>query len=176
MSAERAAARTFHGWMVLFNEPFTTRYGDLSARVRGLKQRLGDTDEYARHPDVKLFAAVRNLVFDVVPRDPDHAGFRLRDDLRKFRRVKGMGLPARYRMYFVFSEKLRVIIFLYLNDATSMRNAGSSADPYAVFKGLLNRGDIGSDFEENHRLWRGAHRAATRNPTGGPARGRACWR
>lgn len=154
---ESPRARTFHGWTLLFNEPFTTRYGDLSARVRGLKSQLGESDEYAQHPDVKLFAAVRALVFEVVPREPDHPAFRLKDDLRKFRRVKGRGLPSRYRMYFVFSDRLKVIIFLYLNDAKSVRKEGSANDPYAIFKGLVQRGKLGADFEANLEVWRGAH-------------------
>jgi toxin YhaV len=149
--------RTFHGWTLLFNEPFTTRYGDLSARARSLREQLGDGDEYARHPDVKLFAAVRALVFDIVPREPDHPAFRLRDDLRKFRRVKGRGLPSRYRMYFVFSERLKVIIFLYLNDAKSFRKEGSSNDPYVIFRGLVQRGQLGADFDANYEVWRAAH-------------------
>ena len=149
--------RTFHGWTILFTEPFLSSYGDLSANARRLKSELSDV-EYAEHPDVKLFLAVRVLTKDVIPSDPHHRDYQLRGELAKFRRTKGRGLPRRYRLFWAFSDQSKVIIFLYLNDADSLRREGGRTDPYFLFAGMVQRGEIGADFEENYRLWRMARR------------------
>jgi toxin YhaV len=149
--------RIFHGWTVLFTEPFLSAYGDLSARARKLKGALSG-EEYERHPDVKLFLAVRELTRNVIPSGPQHADYQLHGDLAKFRRTKGRGLPKRYRLFWVFSEQLRVIIFLYMNDSASLRKEGDRSDPYNLFSSMVQRGEIRADFEENYRHWRKASR------------------
>ncbi|MGI8609912.1 MAG: type II toxin-antitoxin system YhaV family toxin [Candidatus Dormibacteria bacterium] len=153
------APRVFHGWRVLFTEPFTSRYGDLSGQVQRLKQELGDAPQFHYHPTTKLFRAVFEAVYNLVPSDPERRDFLLDGDLAKFRRVKKNGLPKRYRLFFVFSTKARVIIFLYLNDEHTLRNQGSSNDPYAVFSRMVSRGEIGAHFEENFKRWRAQHPA-----------------
>jgi hypothetical protein len=147
-----AKSRTFHGWTVLFSEPFLSGYGDLSARARALKGRLPE-QTYGSHPDVRLFLAVRELTKNVIPSDPHHADYRLQGDLAKFRRTKGRGPPNRYRLFWVFSEQLRVIIFLYLNDSTSLREEGGRRDPYRLFSEMRHRGELGVDFEANCARW-----------------------
>ena len=98
---------------------------------------------------MKLLAAVVRLVETIVPADPDHPDFRLVGDLGRFRRAKGRGLPARYRLFWVFSSRARAIVFLYLNDASSLRKAGAKSDPYARFSDLVRRGELGADFDAN---------------------------
>jgi toxin YhaV len=88
------------------------------------------------HPDVKLLSAVVRLIETVVPADPDHPDFRLSGGLGRFRRAKGHGLPSRYRLFWVFSSQARAIVFLYLNDASSLRKARAKSDPYARFSAL----------------------------------------
>jgi len=109
-----------NGWKLLYHPVFGDRYADLRERVRVLKKRLGNA-EFARHPDVKLVAAVRRAVLEIVPQDPNRPDFWLKDDLAKFRRVKGYGLPDRYRLFYAFSEREKVIIVLYLNETATLR-------------------------------------------------------
>ncbi|MCL5957968.1 MAG: type II toxin-antitoxin system YhaV family toxin [Chloroflexi bacterium] len=116
--------------------------------MRKLKREL-PPQEYVEHPVVRLTAAVYRLVTDIVPSDPDAREFLLRGELAKFRRAKGHGLPPRYRLFWVFSSRARVIIFLYPNDPATLRKAGAKNDPYAVFRRLVARGEIGPDFESN---------------------------
>ena len=141
----RATHRRFNGWQILFNEPFTTAYGDLSASL--------NPKEFKQHPDIKLFSALYKVIYEVVPGDPNHPDFRLDGQLRKFRRVKGRGLPARFRLFFIFMESTKTIVFLYMNDRRSLRKAGDPRDPYGKFSRLVQQGVIGSDFEENYRIW-----------------------
>lgn len=120
-----------------------------------MKSELSE-QEYAQHPDVKLFLTVRELTRDVIPSDPHHADYRLTGSLAKFRRTKGHGLPRRYRLFWVFSDQLKVIVFLYLNESGSLRKEGARSDPYRLFLTMVSRGEIGANFEENYRRWRKA--------------------
>ena len=127
-----------------FHPQFAKRFEALVANAQKA-HRTGRVD----HPDVKLLAAVVRLVETTVPADPDHPDFRLREDLGRFRRAKGRGLPSRYRLFWVFSSRARAIVFLYLNDASSLRKAGARSDPYARFAELRRRGELGADFDAN---------------------------
>jgi len=114
--------------------------------------------DFKQHPDAKLFSALYKVIYEVVPDNPNHPNFRLEGELRKFRRVKGKGLPARFRLFFIFMKSAKAIVFLYMNDRKSLRKEGASRDPYKTFSRLIQQGDIGSDFEENHRIWRRSHK------------------
>jgi toxin YhaV len=129
---------------VYFHPQFRRRFDALVAAA-AKAERVGRSD----HPDVKLLAAVVRLVEMIVPADPDHPDFRLRGDLGRFRRAKGRGLPSRYRLLWVFSSRARAIVFLYLNDASSLRKAGAKSDPYAQFADLLRRGELAPNFDSN---------------------------
>ena len=96
---------------------------------------------------------MRRLVSDTVPADPQDPDYRLTGALAKFRRVKGRGLPRRYRLFFAFSDQARVIIFLFLNDDATLRKQGASSDAFAVFARLVDRGEIGGTFDEAHDAW-----------------------
>ena len=112
--------------------------------------------EYACHPDVKLFVALRRVIEEIIPADPLHADYRLAGQLARFRRTKGRGLPARYRLFWAFSEQARTIIVLYLNGRSTPRREGDSRDPYEIFSSLVASGVIGDDFDANLRAWRRA--------------------
>ena len=113
-----------------FHPQFRNRF-DALVTAAAKAERSGRSD----HPDVKLLAAVVRLVETIVPADPDHPDFRLRGDLSRFRRAKGRGLPSRYRLFWVFSTRARAIVFLYLNDASSLGKAGARSDPFVRFAG-----------------------------------------
>ncbi len=141
-----------NGWLVLARPALAHRYAALRDEARRLRAVL-PPEELNHHPSVKLAAQVHRLMTDIVPGDPDHPDFRLTGSLRRFRRAKGHGLPPRYRLFWTYSQAQRVIIFLYLNDERSLRKEGAKSDPYAVFRRMVERGDIGSDFAANLVAW-----------------------
>ena len=147
-----------NGWTLLYHPLFGRRYTVLRNEARRLKRRL-PPEEFRQHPLVKLVAAVHRLVTAIVPADPNAPEFRLRGDLAKFRRARGRGLPPRYRMFWVFSAEAQAVIFLYLNDESTLRKEGASSDLYEVFRGLVQRGEISQDFEANLQVWWQAHEA-----------------
>ena len=121
----------------------------LRAEVKALKAELGPK-AFAAHRQVKLFAALVRIVHETVPRNPDAVGFRqgltLGEKFTSWRRVKGHGLPARWRLFFKFSDKSKVIVFVWLNDETTLRQAGAATDVYAVFRKMLQGGNPPTDL------------------------------
>lgn len=138
----------YHGWLVLFGPFFLERLNALHMEVKALAQRKTPA-EFRAHPTVKLLASVVRLVTAIIPQDPDAAAYRLSGDLAKFRRVKKQGLPPRYRIFFAFSTRTKSIIFLYLNDESTIRKEGDKNDVYEAFRRMIRRGEIGEDFEAN---------------------------
>lgn len=141
-----------HGWKLLYHSVFGDHYRELRERVRGLKARLPERD-FREHPDAKLAAAIRRVILEIIPQDPNRADFWLRRELGHFRRVKGHGLPDRHRLFYVFSKRARTVIVLYLNDSSTLRKEGSKTDPYEVFRQLVAKGKIGKDFAQNYEEW-----------------------
>jgi toxin YhaV len=147
-----------NGWTILYYPPvFGRQYAELRGEIRRLKRDLPE-DRFRQHPKVKLGASIHRLVTEIVPVNPDDPSFRLAGDLSAYRRAKGRGLPPRYRLFWVFSSQARTIIFLYFNDESTLRKAGSDRDPYEVFRSLVRTGAIGSDFSTNLRVWEEARR------------------
>ena len=149
--AEVARPRESYGWQIWFGELFDTRWRALRDQVKRLKAEL-DENRFASHSDVKLFAALVHIVHETVPRDPEHTDFRLGKTLGNrftgWRRVKRHGLPDRMRLFFKFSSTHKVIVFVWLNDADTLRKDGASTDPYAVFRRMLEAGNPPDDFND----------------------------
>lgn len=150
-------ALVVNGWTLLYHPVFGDRYAALRDQARVLKRKL-DEESWARHPTVRLVAGVRRLVMEVIPQDPTAAEYQLRDDLKGFYRASGLGLPPRYRLFWVASPRARAIVFLYLNDETTLRKQGSRSNPYEQFRAMLGRGEVGGDFERNMAMWEQAQR------------------
>lgn len=138
-----------NGWLVLLHPIFEQRYRSLLANVRRLNNELASEEAYRQHPTVKLTAAVRRLVLEIVPQNPNARDFLLTRPPQHFRRAKKKGLSPRYRLFWVASVEASTIIFLYLNDEATLRKEGARTDPYAIFKRLVERGEIGADFQAN---------------------------
>lgn len=149
--AEAAKPRASHGWQIWFGELFDARWRALRENVRRLKAEL-EAGDFAAHPEVKRFAALVQIVHETVPRDPEHPDFRLGktlgDRFTGWRRVKRHGLPDRMRLFFKFSSTHKVIVFVWLNDADTLRKDGATSDPYAVFRRMLEGGNPPDDFTD----------------------------
>lgn len=138
-----------NGWTLYQTRLFRAQLGDLAAEVRELRGR--DPDGYRSHPRAKLLRAVRDAILERVPVDPAAPEFRLGNTLgasyRHWFRVK-QGLPDRYRLFFRFDAKRRVVVYVWLNDETTLRKAGARTDVYATFKRLLASGRVPDALDE----------------------------
>ncbi|MDN4633543.1 type II toxin-antitoxin system YhaV family toxin [Sphingomonas sp. PsM26] len=103
---------------------------------------------WAQTANAKTLVAVRSLMFQIVPSDPTRSEYRQGGTLgasRKhwFRAKFGNG---RFRLFFRYDSRSKVIIYAWVNDETTLRTYGSKSDAYAVFKGMLDKGNSPDDW------------------------------
>jgi toxin YhaV len=132
-----------HDWTILFYSDFQLQWEDLTAKVVKLKSRL-DPKDFVTHPDVKLLKAIDSGIRDKIPADPFASHFSLRKPLNKYGRLKKMGLPQRYRLFFRAFADQRVIIILWLGFP---RKEGDRRDCYQVFSRMVASGKLPDSYE-----------------------------
>jgi toxin YhaV len=132
-----------HGWTILFYSDFQIQWDNLKARVIKLKSRL-EPQDFVTHPDVKLLKAIDMGIRDKIPQDPFASHFSLRKPLNKYGRLKKMGLPRRYRLFFRPFADPKVIIILWLGFP---RKEGDRQDCYQVFTRMVSSGKLPDSYE-----------------------------
>lgn len=126
----------------LFGHPlFLDQLDKLIAAVN--RARQSDPAGWQHNANVKLLAALRDLILDRIPRDPLAPEFRQRNTLglahRHWFRAK-FG-ANRFRLFFRADSASRVIVYAWVNDRGTLRKAGAASDPYAVFARMLAAGN-----------------------------------
>jgi toxin YhaV len=135
------------GWEIYFHpQLFAQQYQEILARVQKLQATL-EPDDYKTHPTVKLLAAMTIGIEEKIPSDPFAAHFSLTGALKKYSRMKKMGLPGRYRLFFrVFdASEMKAIVILWLGYP---RKEGDKKDCYAVFTKMVDRGQFPENIAE----------------------------
>ncbi|MGF2039675.1 MAG: type II toxin-antitoxin system YhaV family toxin [Nostoc sp. CmiVER01] len=136
-----------NGWVVYFHpQLFATQYQELFERVSHLREQLPEA-EYKTHATVKLFAAITVAIETKIPSDPFASHFALTGALKRYGRVKKMGLPERYRLFFKAfdTEQLKVIVILWLGFP---RKEGAKNDCYQVFTKMVEQGKFPDTLDE----------------------------
>jgi len=134
-----------HGWSLLFHDCLV---GQLQ-KLKAASDRAEATDPTgsALNANVKLYRALSRLIFETIPGDPAREEYRQGNTLgatyRHWRRAK---IGRRFRLFFRYDSKAKVIVFAWINDAQTLRSAGSKSDPYAVFQKMLDRGNPPDDW------------------------------
>lgn len=135
-----------HGWTLLFHEGVIVQLRKLQEATARAEQN--DPQGFEGNANVKLFRALSQLILDVVPGDPARDEFRQGNTLgtayRYWRRAK---IGRRFRLFFRYDSKSRVIIYAWVNDENTLRSAGSKSDPYSVFEKMLGRGNPPDDWD-----------------------------
>lgn len=138
-------------YLLKYHDFYYQRIQTLKDQVKKLKASLPQ-DEFVQHEHVKFAARVRHADQTLIPENPNKKEYRLRDNLRKFRRYK-QGL-RRYRLFFCFSSTPPIILYLYLNDEKHLRKEGDKNDPYEHFKRLVKKGSFSHNpSDENVQRW-----------------------
>ena len=134
-----------HGWTLLFHHQLIAQMMKLRAAV--LRAQENDPEGFDSNANVKFFRALVQLIQDVVPNDPSRDEYRQGNTMgpayRHWRRAK---LGRRYRLFFRYDSKAKVIVYAWINDEQSLRASGSKSDPYAVFEKMLGRGNPPDDW------------------------------
>lgn len=138
-------------WNLYYFKLFAEILTNLENEVTKLS--INQPTSYSHHPKTKLLASVVKSIFERVPANPDDPSFRPGHALganapyTSFRRVKN-GLPDRYRLFFRFRTDDRVIVYIWLNDESTLRKEGGKKDVYVVFRKMLSSGNIPCSIEE----------------------------
>ena len=100
-----------------------------------------DPEGFESNANVKLFNALSQLMMETIPSDPNREEYRQGNTMgvafRHWRRAK---IGRRFRLFFRFDSKTKIILFAWVNDENTLRSSGSKSDPYTVFQKMLNRG------------------------------------
>jgi toxin YhaV len=136
-----------NGWKLYAHKLFSDQITKLAEEVASLREC--DPSGYESHPKAKFLAAVNKLIRQVIPNDPSSPDFRQGNTLGKANRHWFRAkFQARYRLFFRFSSKHRIIVYVWINDEKTLRQQGAKTDPYTVFETMLKQGNPPQNFEQ----------------------------
>ena len=128
-----------NGWMILLYPALRAEL--LTLRERVTRVRRHDPAGWQTNGHAKLLKRIVEIILREVPADPASGAYEqgntIGKDARGWRRVKFLG---RFRLFFRFDSRSKVIIYAWVNDETTLRARGSGSDPYAVFRRMLLAG------------------------------------
>lgn len=134
-----------NGWTLLFYQGFLDQLAALEEASERARKR--DPKNFRANANVKLFAAVSKIIFETVPADPGRPEYRqgntLGPEYRHWFRVKFLG---RFRLFFRYDSRARLIVYAWVNDERSLRQSGGRNDPYEVFRRMLKSGNPPNDW------------------------------
>ena len=129
-----------HGWTLLFHDCLIDQLRKLDRAVR--RAQGNDPERFASNANVKLFQALSRLMLEVVPQDPSRDEYRQGNTLgARYRHWRRARIGRRFRLFFRYDAKARVIVYAWVNDQRTLRPSGSRTDPYSVFARMLARGN-----------------------------------
>ena len=129
-----------NGWTLLFHDAVITQLESLAAAV--VRARKMDPKNFTANANAKTLAALARLMLDVIPADPASPEYRqgntLGPEYRHWFRAKFFG---RFRLFFRYDSRARLIVYAWVNDESTLRKSGSKHDPYQVFRRMLKSGN-----------------------------------
>ena len=113
----------------------------------GERARRKDPYGFASNANVKLLRAVNRAMAEAIPQDPSRAEYRQGNTLGpRYRHWRRARIGRRFRLFFRYEAKAKVIVYAWVNDERTLRSAGSKADPYTVFTRMLAQGNLPNDW------------------------------
>jgi toxin YhaV len=135
-----------NGWTLRFHASFIQQATDLRSQVECLRQK--DRATYRGKKATKRFAALLNLVFEVIPQDPERPEYRQGDTLGpKYKSWFRAKFFQQYRLFFRYNKESRIIVFGWVNDDQTKRAYDSKTDAYRVFRKMLDSGNPPDDWD-----------------------------
>ncbi|MBP9093715.1 type II toxin-antitoxin system YhaV family toxin [bacterium] len=134
-----------NGWTLYWYPGFQKQILDAVRTVQTIKEKQPSSLNSNAH--AKLLKRVLEVILIEIPSDPNHPNFAQGNTLgeanRHWRRAKFL---QRFRLFFRFSSERKIIIYAWVNDENTLRQAGARSDPYAIFARRLKSGDPPSDW------------------------------
>lgn len=136
-----------NGWTLYAHPLFLDQLERLMAAVE--RQQKVSRQQGAASPNAKLLAMIRRQIFTDIPTDPAQLQFRQGNTLGPARRhwFRAKFGNGRFRLFFRFDTASKIILYAWVNDETTLRAYGSRRDAYAVFAGMLDRGNPPEDWD-----------------------------
>lgn len=135
-------AISINGYLIYVHPLFYQQWLELVNRVKYLKEKL-EPEHFITHPEVKLLKALDLGVKDKIPNNPFASYFTLKKPLQKYSRLKKMGLPSGYRLFFRVFKEAKTIIMLWLGFP---RKEGDKKDCYEIFSKMVINGNFPEDM------------------------------
>ena len=129
-----------HGWTLLFHDGLIEQLRKLEQAAE--RAQRNDPAGFASNANVKLFRAVSRIMSEVVPQDPSRDEYRQGTTLgTRYRHWRRARIGRRFRLFFRYDARAKVIVYAWVNDQRTLRSSGSKTDPYTVFARMLARGN-----------------------------------
>jgi toxin YhaV len=130
----------YEGWTLVWHPLF-------SSQIEALEGKVAKSRNAARSK--KILAMVKKLIREDIPANPASAKFRqgltLGEENRHWKRAVFF---QQYRLFFRYDSRMKVIIYVWMNDEDTLRAYDSKSDAYRVFQKMLDSGYPPGDFEE----------------------------
>jgi toxin YhaV len=137
---------TVNGWTLLFHAAMVDQLRSLAEAVQ--RARTNDPNGYRANANVRVLAAVAKLVLLSIPHDPGDAAYRIGNTMGgEYRHWARAKFGQRFRLFFRYDSRARIIVFAWVNDEKTLRARGARTDPYAVFRTMLDRGNPPDDWD-----------------------------
>ena len=127
-------------WTLLFHQCLIDQLGRLTAVADRAKANNPETAH--ENANVKLHAALAKLILETVPSDPGRDEFRqgntMGPEFRHWRRAK---IGRRFRLFFRYDSRSKVIVYAWVNDEKTLKPPGSKLvkpSPHAHSQGKSN--------------------------------------
>jgi len=117
-----------HGWGLLGHKLLLDQLDKLI--VAAERARQSDSAGWQGNANVKLLAALRDLMLDRVPHDPLAAEFRQGNTLGPAHRhwFRAKFGANRFRLFFRADSTARIVVYAWVNDRDTLRKAGAASD------------------------------------------------
>ena len=133
-------AASFNGWSLYTYPLFDRQLAQLTDKVRAAAK--SDPTGYRALPATKLLATIERHIRELIPANPNAPEFRqgntLGKDNKHWFHTK---FHERYRLFFRFSTKDKVILYAWVNDESTLRKHGSKTDPCSIFQSMPESGE-----------------------------------
>ncbi len=150
-----------NGWELFAHPLLLDQLDKLVGAVE--KLRAKKPKDYEGSANFKVLASLRQLMFVTIPADPTRPEYRQGATLgaggKHWFRAKFGG--QRFRLFFRFDSKARILVYAWVNDSETLRTYGSKTDAYAVFAKMLAKGNPPGDW---NALVQAAKRIASSRP------------
>jgi len=136
-----------NGWTLFVHPLFLEQTEALIKQVEKLQKK--DPENCKKKNATKRLAAIEKLALEVIPQDPTSSEFRQGNSLgvehKHWFRAKFF---QQYRLFFRFHLESKIIVYAWVNDASTKRAYDSKTDAYRVFEKMLKSGHPPDSWDE----------------------------